>query len=137
MAPGNVLGIGQLVSFSSNPSSHYGVSQILGKQAQVHFLPVESGWSFSDGPTSAGADTSRSFQAAGKYKAQAWVSYQLRYRLLGESSWQEVAGQLTVDSNTLEVLVGAMYLKGDQASQGALLVGEDCTGRAKAFGCVL
>jgi hypothetical protein len=137
MAPGGVVGIGQLVSFSSNPSSHYGVSQILGKQAQVHFVPVLSGWSFSDGSKAVGADTSRSFQAAGKYRAQAWVSYELSYRLLGETSWQQVAGQLTVDSNALEVLVGAMYLKGDQASQGALLVGEDCSGRAKAFGCVL
>lgn len=137
MAPGNVLGIGQLVSFSSNPSSHYGVSQILGRQAQVHFVPVLSGWSFSDGSKSAGADTSRSFQAAGKYRVQAWVSYRLSYRLLGETSWQEVSGELTVDSNTLEVLVGAMYLKGDQASQGALLVGEDCSARTDAFGCVL
>lgn len=137
MAPGNILGIGQLASFSSNPSSHYGVSQILGKQAQVHFVPVQSGWSFSDGSTGVGADTSRSFQAAGKYQARAWVSYQLSYRLLGETSWQEVAGQLTVDSNTLEVLVGAMYLKGDQESQGMLLVGEDCSGRANAFGCSL
>jgi hypothetical protein len=136
MSQGNVLGIGQSVSFSSNPSSHYGVSQILGKQAQVHFVPVLSGWSFSDGSTGTGADTSRSFQAAGKYQVQAWVSYQLSYRLLGETSWQKVAGELTVDSNTLEVLVGAMYLKGDQASQGALLVGADCSARTDAFGCV-
>ncbi len=137
MAPENVLGIGQLVSLSSNPSSHYGASQILGKQAQVHFVPVQSGWSFSDGSKAVGADTSRSFQRAGKYRAQAWVSYQVSYRLMGETSWQEVAGRLSVDSNTLEVLVGAMYLKGDQASQAALLVGADCSGRAKAFGCVL
>ena len=137
VVPGNVLGIGQLGSFSSNPSSHYGVSQVLGKQAQVHFVPVQSGWSFSDGSTGVGADTSRLFQVAGKYQVQAWVIYQLSYRLLGETSWQEVAGELTVDSNILEVLVGAMYLKGDQASQGALLVGADCSVKKDAFGCVL
>jgi hypothetical protein len=136
MAPGKALGIGQRVSFSSNPSSHYGVSQVLGKQAQVHFVPIESGWTFSDGSVGLGADTSRLFQVAGKYQVQAWVKYQVSYRLLGETNWQEVAGKLTIDSNILEVLVGAMYLKGDQSSQGALLVGADCGKKTDAFGCV-
>ena len=132
---GGVLGVGQPVNFSSNPSSHFGISQILGRQGQVHFVPIASGWSFSDGMSKGGADTSRSFATAGKHEVQAWVRYEVSYRLLGETSWQPVAGQLTVDSNTLEVLVGAAYLKGDGASQGALLVGADCDGRVEAFGC--
>jgi hypothetical protein len=55
---------------------------------------------------------------------------------MGETSWQEVAGRLSVDSHTLEVLVGAMYLKGEEASQAALLVGADCGKKTDAFGCV-
>jgi hypothetical protein len=135
MAPLKVLGIGQSATFSSNGVAHYGISQILGRQAQVHFVPLGSGWSFSDGMTRSGADTSHSFQSAGKYQVQAWVKYQVSYRLLGETNWQPVAGQLTVDSNVLEVLVGALYLKGDEAGQGALLVGSDCLEKTKAFGC--
>ena len=137
MTPDKVLAIGAAASFSSNPTAHYGSSTVLGKQAQVHFVPQQSGWSFSDGVSKSGADTSRSFGTAGKYQAVAWVEYQVNYRLVGETTWQEVAGLLSVESNTLEVLVGASYLKADQKSQGALLVGEDCRFRSSAFGCEL
>jgi hypothetical protein len=135
MAPEQVLGVGQVATFSSNVAAHFGISQILGRQAQVHFVAIGSGWSFGDGITRDGSDTSHSFQTPGKYKVQAWVKYQVSYRLLGETSWQPVAGDLTVDSNVLDVLVGALYLKGDEASQGALLVGSDCLASANAFGC--
>jgi len=33
------------------------------------------------------------------------------------------------------VLVGALYLKGDESGQGALLVGSDCLEKTSAFGC--
>jgi hypothetical protein len=135
MAPEQVLGVGQAASFSSNVAAHYGISQILGRQAQVHFVPIGSGWSFSDGMTRIGADTSHAFQTAGKHQVQAWVKYEVSYRLLGETNWQPIAGDLTVDSNVLEVLVGALYLKGDESGQGALLVGSDCLEKTSAFGC--
>jgi len=135
MAPDQVFGIGQPVSFSSNGAAHYGISQILGKQAQVHFVPIGSGWFFSDGVTRSGADTSHAFQTAGKHQVQAWVKYEVSYRLLGETNWQPIAGELIVDSNVLEVLVGALYLKGDESGQGALLVGSDCLEKTNAFGC--
>jgi hypothetical protein len=137
MAPEQVLRVGQLANFSSNPSSHYGVSTVLGRQAQVHFVPLDSGWSFSDGLALPGSETNRGFQTAGEYQVQAWVKYQISYRLLGETSWQPVEGHLSVDSNVLQVLVGANYLKGDGASQGALLVGSDCLAKSSAFGCDL
>jgi hypothetical protein len=135
MTPNQVLAIGAVATFSSNPTRHYGSSSVLGRQAQVHFVPMQSGWSFSDRVSNSGADSSRSFEAAGSYQVQAWVEYQVSYRLVGETDWQEVAGALRVESNTLEVLVGALYLKGDQKSQGALLVGADCTSKSIAFGC--
>lgn len=133
--PQKVLAIGQSADFSSNPSAHYGVATVLGRQAQVHFIPQSSGWEFSDGSSRAGADISRSFGRAGNYLAVAFVDYLVSYRLLGESNWQPVAGSLTVESNTLEIMVGAASLKGDQATQGALLVGEECTPSDDAFGC--
>jgi hypothetical protein len=135
ITPDKVLAIGALATFSSNPTAHYGSSSVLGSQAQVHFVPIQSGWSFSDGVSKSGADSTRSFEAAGSYQVLAWVDYRVRYRLVGETAWQEVAGALSVESNTLEVLVGASYLKGDQKSQGALLVGADCNSKSTSFGC--
>jgi hypothetical protein len=54
---------------------------------------------------------------------------------LGESDWEKVEGSLLIESNTLEVVVGAFNFKADQSTQGALLVGADCIGREGAFGC--
>jgi hypothetical protein len=83
----------------------------------------------------AGVDTQRAFKSAGKYQIQAFVEYQVSYRLLGESAWQVVEGTLAIGSNTLEVAVGAFNFKADRSTQGVLLVGGDCVGRAGVFGC--
>jgi hypothetical protein len=133
--PGKVIGRGQLAKFSSNPSSHYGSGIVLGRQAEVHFVPVRSKWTFSDGVLADGADTQREFKTAGKYQIRAFVEYSVSYRLVGESSWQAVDGTLMIESNLLEVVVGAFGFKADQNSQGVLLVGADCLGRVGAFGC--
>jgi hypothetical protein len=129
------LAVGQLGKFSSNPTSHFGISLVLGRQTQVHFVPVQSGWSFSDGISKAGSGITRSFGTAGKFQARAWVKYKVSYRLVGETSWHRVDGLLTVESNTLQVLVGAAYLKSDPSSQGALLVGANCGPTSGQFGC--
>jgi hypothetical protein len=133
--PAKVLRIGQLAKFSSNPSAHFGSAIVLGRQAEVHFVPTSSSWKFSDGVSLPGVDTQRAFKSAGKYQIQASVNYQVSYRLLGESAWQAVEGTLLIESNSLEVLVGALNFKADQSTQGALLVGRDCVGRAGVFGC--
>jgi hypothetical protein len=133
--PATVLSLGQLARFSSNPKSHFGSGVVLGRQAEVHFLPVRSSWKFSDGAVEQGADTQREFQTAGKYQIRAFVEYSVSYRLVGESAWQAVDGTLLIDSNLLEVVVGAHGFKADQSTQRVLLVGADCLGRAWAFGC--
>jgi hypothetical protein len=133
--PGKVIGRGQVAKFSSNPSSHFGSGIVLGRQAEVHFVPVRSSWTFSDGVQADGADTQREFKTSGKYQIRAFVEYSVSYRLVGESSWQAVDGTLMIESNLLEVVVGAFGFKADKNSQGVLLVGADCLGRAGAFGC--
>jgi hypothetical protein len=133
--PAKVLSIGQPATFSSNPSSHFGSAIVLGRQAEVHFLPGYSNWRFSDGTSLPGVETQRAFKLVGKYQIQAFVEYQVSYRLLGESSWEPVEGTLLVQSNLLEVMVGAYNFKADQSTQGALLVGGDCIGRSGVFGC--
>jgi hypothetical protein len=133
--PAKILSIGQVATFSSNPSSHFGSAIVLGRQAEVHFVPAASSWKFSDGVSLTGVDVQKAFKSAGKYQIQASVDYQVSYRLLGESAWQAVEGTLAIESNTLEVSVGAFNFKADQSTQGALLVGGDCVGRAGVFGC--
>jgi hypothetical protein len=133
--PAKILSIGQQAKFSSNPSSHFGSAIVLGRQAEVHFVPAASSWKFSDGVSLTGVDVQKAFKSAGKYQIQASVDYQVSYRLLGESAWQAVEGTLAIESNTLEVSVGAFNFKADQSTQGALLVGGDCVGRAGVFGC--
>ena len=133
--PAKVLSRGQLAKFSSNPSSHYGSGIVLGRQAEVHFVPVRSNWTFSDGLLADGVDTQREFKTTGKYQIRAFVEYSVSYRLVGESAWEAVDGTLLIESNLLEVVVGAFGFKADQSTQGALLVGADCLGRPGVFGC--
>lgn len=135
MFPGKVLSRGQVATFSSNPSSHFGSAIVLGRQAEVHFVPLASSWRFSDGGVQSGADTQRAFKTSGKYQIRAFIEYSVSYRLLGESAWQPVEGILLIESNLLEITVGAFGFKADQSGQGVLLVGADCLGRAGAFGC--
>ena len=133
--PSNDLGIGVLASFSSNPRSHFGSAKVLGRQAEVHFVPKSSSWQFSDGLRLMGADTERVFSSAGRYEADSWVEYLVSYRLLGESAWKAVAGTLVIRSNPLEITVLAAEIEDEQGNGGALLVGADCVGREGAFGC--
>jgi hypothetical protein len=135
--PASVLAVGQTAVFSSNPIAHYGQANVLGRQAQVHFVPRASGWEFSDKSTGDGTENTRSFSRAGKYQAVAYTQYLVSYRLLGETNWQLIEGSLLVWSNTIEISVGAFGLKGDQATQGALLVGKDCKELPAGFGCEL
>jgi hypothetical protein len=133
--PAKVLSLGQLAKFSSNPSSHFGSGIVLGRQAEVHFVPVRSSWRFSDGSVAYGADTQRQFKTAGKYQIRAFAEYSASYRLVGESGWQAVDGTLLIESNLLEVVVGGSGSRADQSTQGVLLVGADCSGRTGVFGC--
>jgi hypothetical protein len=133
--PAKIFSTGQVANFSSNPSAHFGSAIVLGRQAEVHFVPAASSWKFSDGVSLTGVDVQKAFKSAGKYQIQASVDYQVSYRLLGESAWQSVEGTLAIESNTLEVSVGAFNFKAEQSTQGALLVGGDCVGRADVFGC--
>ena len=133
--PRGSLLVGELANFTSNPTVHYRIATLLSRQAQVHFVPVASGWSFSDGIKVSGARTARSFPAAGTYRAVAWVKYKVSYRLAGETTWQPVSGRLRLVSNRLRVIVGVAQDELLQDFKGALLVGQDCTPNSGAFGC--
>jgi hypothetical protein len=133
--PNSVLTIGQLAQFSSNPSLHYSSQVVLGRQAEVEFTPRSVSWEFSDGKKASGTNPKKGFASAGKYQVTAQLSYLVRYRLLGETSWQRVSGEIVAKSNRLEIAVGAQTIKGSLST--GLLVGGDCGSRPKSFGCQL
>jgi hypothetical protein len=134
--PGPQLTSGDIATFSSNPSLHYGSQLILGRQAEVQFSPAWLGWQFSDGTRIQGVDIKRSFDQAGKYQAWAIASYFVSYRLVGETTWQSVAGQISVLSNVLDLDVSVKIPPVPPKPAKLLLVGGECSENPSSWGCI-
>lgn len=134
--PAPQLATGDIATFSSNPSLHFGSQLVLGRQAEVQFSPAWLGWQFSDGTRIPGVDVKRSFEQAGKYQAWAIANYFVTYRLVGETEWQSVAGQISVLSNVLELDVSAKVPAVPPRPPKLLLVGGDCGAGPRSWGCV-
>jgi len=133
--PAAQLAVGDTPTFSSDPSLHFGSQLVLGRQAEVQFSPAWLGWQFSDGTRIQGVDIKRSFEQAGKYQAWAIASYFVSYRVVGESAWQSVAGQISVLSNVIELDVLAK-VPPPSTPPRPLLVGEECGANPKSWGCL-
>lgn len=134
--PAAQLVAGDIATFSSNPSLHYGSQLILGRQAEVQFSPAWLGWQFSDGTRIQGVDIKRGFDQAGKYQAWAIASYFVSYRLVGETAWQSVAGQISVLSNVLDLDVSVKVPAVPPKPPKLLLVGGECSANPRSWGCV-
>jgi hypothetical protein len=134
--PGPQLVAGDIATFGSNPSLHYGSQLILGRQAEVQFSPAWLGWQFSDGTRIQGVDINRSFEQTGKYQAWAIANYFVSYRLVGETTWQFVAGQISVLSNVLDLDVSVKVPAIPAKPPKLLLVGGECSANPKSWGCI-
>jgi hypothetical protein len=130
------LPTGEIFTFSSNPSLHYGSQLVLGRQAEVQFSPAGLGWQFSDGVRTQGVEIKRGFEQAGKYQAWAIASYFVSYRVVGEMAWQAVAGQISVLSNVLDLDVSIKIPAVPPKPPKLLLVGGDCSTNPKSWGCL-
>ena len=134
--PATRLSAGDTATFSSNPSLHYGSQLILGRQAEVQFSPAGLGWQFSDGTRIQGVDIKRGFEKAGKFQAWAIASYFVSYRLVGETAWQSVAGQISVLSNVLDLEVSVKIPEVPPKPAKLLLVGGECSANPRSWGCI-
>jgi hypothetical protein len=134
--PMTQLSTGDTATFSSNPSLHYGSQLVLGRQAEVQFSPAGLGWQFSDGTRIQGVDIRRAFDQAGNYQAWAIASYFVSYRLVGETAWQSVPGQISVLSNVLDLEVSLKIPEVPTKPQKLLLVGGECSAITTSWGCL-
>lgn len=134
--PALQLPAGETFTFSANPSLHYGSQVILGRQAEVQFSPAGLGWQFSDGTRIQGVEINRSFEKAGKYQAWAIANYFVSYRVVGETAWQAVAGQISVLSNVLDLDVSIKIPAVPPTPPKLLLVAGDCSTNPKSWGCL-
>lgn len=134
--PASQLPAGEAFTFSANPSLHYGSQVILGRQAEVQFSPAGLGWQFSDGVRTQGVEIKRSFEQAGKYQAWAIASYFVSYRVVGETAWQAVAGQISVLSNVLDLEVLIKIPEVPPTPPKLLLVGGECSANPRSWGCL-
>jgi len=133
--PGTQLVVWESAKFSSNPSLHYRSQLILGRQAEVKFSPAWLGWQFSDGTRIQGVQVERSFEKAGKYQAWVIASYFVSYRVVGETSWQSIAGQISVLSNVLDLEVSVNTVEVPTKPSKLLLVGGECSANQGDWGC--
>ena len=131
--PASQLPAGETFTFGANPSLHYGSQVVLGRQAEVQFSPAGLGWQFSDGTRIQGVEIKRSFEQTGKYQAWAIANYFVSYRVVGETAWQAVAGQISVLSNVLDLDVS---VKIPAVPPKLLLVGGECSANPKSWGCL-
>ena len=134
--PGAQFTAGDVLSFSSNPSLHYGSQLVLGRQAEVQFSPAWLGWQFSDGPRLQGVETRRSFDSAGKYQAWAIANYFVSYRIIGESAWVAVPGQISVLSNVIDLDASMKIPQVAPSLKKPLLVGGFCSESPSSWGCI-
>ena len=130
------LPAGETFTFSANPSLHYRSQVVLGRQAEVQFSPAGLGWQFSDGTRIQGVEVKRSFEQTGKYQAWAIANYFVSYRVVGETAWQAVAGQISVLSNVLDLDVSIKIPAVPPTPPKLLLVAGDCSTNPKSWGCL-
>jgi hypothetical protein len=134
--PGTQFSAGDSLSFRSNPSLHFGSQVILGRQAEVQFSPAWLGWQFSDGLRLQGVDISRSFDSEGTHQAWAIANYFVSYRIIGESAWVAVPGQISVLSNVIDLDASQRIPQLTPSPKKPLLVGGSCNQSSSNWGCI-
>ena len=108
------LAIGQTIEFSVDQSKRFGATWILSHRLGVRFTPVTVTLTISDGTKFATFTASHRFQATGKFRVSAKVTYAVAYRKLksGEfvnkrkAKWVIDPGLISIATKTLSITVG-------------------------------
>jgi hypothetical protein len=133
--------------FNADALAHFRVGKILGKSAEVMFTPVSLTWNFDDGTTSSGLQVQHAFASEGNYRVNARVVYAVSYRFVGQTSWVNESGTISMLANlNIKVAtalgdgeVGTIVQAGEEPALvgggRVALVGSDCIQRPNSFGC--
>lgn len=143
MQPDGWTIVGLDTNFWGVASTHIVSGTLLGRPADVRFIPIGYAWNYGDGGTrssgTGGAPweslglgefeptaTSHIYSAPGTYTITLRVTYRAEYRF-DSSGWAQVVGTLTVPANDLVVTVGS--------SAKTVLVDQDCVQNPSGPGC--
>ena len=102
--PGDELEIDEIGIFHVSSPTIQKTGELFDQSAQIRFRPVGISWDFSDGDSGAGSSYQKSFPEVGNFRAQAFVDYEVDYKI-GSGGWVQNAASWALSSNELEILV--------------------------------
>jgi PKD repeat protein len=125
------------VNFSADATTHYRSATLLGKAAEVKFVPAIVTWHFGDGFSASAQSLEHRFSQPGTYAVTVRVTYTASYRIVGATDWVS-GGDLSV-SNQIWLSVNQSN-QGPQAPKTSLpkkfvLVANNCIVREREIGC--
>jgi hypothetical protein len=98
--PQSIL-LGQEVAVATSAASHLRKNVLLGRLALVRFTPVRTTWSFGDGRKSYATRPTHSFLSPGLFTVRAMVSYSVRFRFVGTTTWLVDPRGINLQTNPL------------------------------------
>lgn len=98
--PQSIL-LGQEVAVATSAASHLRKNVLLGRLALVRFTPVRTTWSFGDGRKSYATRPTHSFRSPGLFTVRAMVSYSVRFRFVGTTTWLVDPRGINLQTNPL------------------------------------
>ena len=93
--------LGQAISVATSAASHLRKNVLLGRLALVRFTPTRVSWSFGDGRKSFADRPTHTFRSAGLFTARAVVSYSVKFRFVGTTTWLVDPRGINLQTNPL------------------------------------
>ena len=132
------LSVGEYVNFFTNAVPHYRSGVLLGKSAEVHFIPIQYSWSFGDGSGSSASNPDHAFSGVGSKSISATVTYSVSYQIQGASGWIDSGTISVTDQISVQVqgATGAIVIHPTIPTPEVVrLVAKNCFDNPGTFGC--
>lgn len=93
--------LGQDITVATSAASHLRKNVLLGRLALVRFTPIRTTWSFGDGRKSYATRPTHNFRSAGLFTVRAVVSYSVKFRFVGTTTWLVDPRGINLQTNPL------------------------------------